>query len=289
MKGVVCWFVLLGLAPVLGADSPFVFRKAGPGSVELTETGKPVYVYNYGMILKEGVPEDRRRSSYLHPVYAPDGTVVTDDFPRDHYHHRGIFWTWPVVNIADEEYDLWSIRGIGQRFVRWSTQKVDRYSARLGVENGWYVDHRKVMTETVEVIAHRAEADRRTLDFKLTFEALAAPVKIAGEQAGKGYGGFCIRFGPRKDTVIRTDTGRETEDTNLAPHPWAELEGTFEGGRAGARIEIDPANPGFPNGWCLRHYGFLGVNFPGLQAWTLEPGKPLALKYRVTVYSAAAK
>jgi len=33
------------------------------------------------MILKEGVAEDRRRSSYIHPLYSPDGTLITDDFP----------------------------------------------------------------------------------------------------------------------------------------------------------------------------------------------------------------
>ena len=81
--------------------------------------------------------------------------------------------------------------------------------------------------------------------------------------------------------MLRTDAGVEAKDTDMAPHRWAELEGTFEGGRAAARVDIDPSHPGFPNGWCLRHYGFLGVNYPGLQPITLQPGKPLTLKYRV--------
>jgi hypothetical protein len=140
--------------------------------------------------------------------------------------------------------------------------------------------------ETVEIVTHPARSNRRELDFTLSIEALGQPVQIAGQQDGKGYGGFCIRYADREDTVVRTDAGREAKDTNLVPHPWAELEGTFGGRRAGARIDIDPANPGFPNGWCLRHYGFLGVNFPGLKPYTLEPGKPVILKYRVTVNAA---
>ena len=56
------------------------------------------------------------------------------------------------------------------------------------------------------------------------------------------------------------------------------------GGRlAGARITIDSANPGYPNGWCLRNYGFLGVNFPGLDYYTLAPGTPLVMRFRVTL------
>ncbi|MBI3697848.1 MAG: PmoA family protein, partial [Acidobacteria bacterium] len=62
-------------------------------------------------------------------------------------------------------------------------------------------------------------------------------------------------------------------------------EGTFQGRRAGARIDVDPANPAAPNGWCLRRYGFLGVSFPALETYTLEHGRPLVLKYRVTVFS----
>jgi hypothetical protein len=93
---------------------------------------------------------------------------------------------------------------------------------------------------------------------------------------------------PRTETVIRTDAGVEKGDSNMAPHPWAELEAWFGGRRAGARVTIDPSHPGYPNGWCLRYYGFLGVNYPGLDSYTLAPGRPLVMKYRVTVYAGAA-
>ncbi len=49
----------------------------------------------------------------------------------------------------------------------------------------------------------------------------------------------------------------------------------------------DESNPGFPSQWCLRHYGFVGASFPGktveVDGYTLEPGKPLTLKFRVRV------
>lgn len=278
-------WALLSLAMSLPAQAPFAFHESGSGSLELTENGKPVFVYNYGMMLKPGVPESRRRSTYLHPVYAPDGPVLTDDFPADHYHHRGISWMWPVVTIEGRRYNLWEIEGIRQRFIRWTARQTDRASARLGVENGWYVGERQVLRETVEILVHPAAANRRQLDFTLRFEAIGAPIDIAGTpDQQKGYGGLCFRFAPREETILTTDAGRETKDTNLAPHPWAEIEGRFQGRWAGARIDIDPSHPGFPNGWCLRHYGFLGVSFPGLEPYTLAPGRPLVLKYRLTVF-----
>ena len=61
------------------------------------------------------------------------------------------------------------------------------------------------------------------------------------------------------------------------------LEALSSGRRAGARETLDPAHPGYPNGWCLRYYGFLGVNYPGLESLTLAPGRRLTLKCRVTL------
>ncbi len=268
---------------MLVAASPFSFRETAE-RVELTEGGRPVLVYNYGMVLKEGVPESRRRSSYVHPLWAPDGTVVTDDFPRDHYHHRGIFWSWPVVRVGGRTYDLWTIRGIHQKFVRWKAREAGAETARLAVENGWFVEDRQVVREEVEILVHRTAGPARQVEFALAFEALREPVEIAGEQLDrKGYGGFSVRFAPRTGTRIVTEGGVETRDTDMARHRWAQLEALYEGRPATLRIEIDPQNPGFPNGWCLRHYGFLGVNYPGLEMHTLVPGKPLRMRYRVTV------
>jgi hypothetical protein len=273
----------LWVASLAGAQSPFAFREIAPGRLELSENGRPVFVYNYGMQLKEGVPEDRRRACYLHPVWTPGGTIVTDDFPADHYHHRGIFWAWPRVKVGDTTLDLWSIRGLHQKFIRWRGRQTLADRALLEVENGWFAGERQIANETVTITAYRTEGSARRLEFTLTLEA-REPVEIAGEPAQqKGYGGFSIRFGPRRETVIRTDSGIEREDSNMVPHRWAELEGDFQGRRAAVRIELDPAHPGYPNGWCLRHYGFLGVNYPGLQPLRLEPGRPLRLAYRVLI------
>jgi len=276
-------FLLGALTPVWAA-SPFAFRETGTGSVELLEKGKPVYVYNYGMQLKEGVPESMRRCCYLSPVYTPDGVVVTDDFPKDHFHHRGIFWSWPVVKVGGNTYDAWAVKSASDRFVRWLVRDENAGGkARLKVENGWFVGDKKIIRETVEILTRKANQGRRELDITLTFEALDEPVAIAGQQNGKGYGGFSIRFAPRESTVVRTEAGSEAKATDLVPHPWAELEGTYAGNRAVTRVDIGQSNPAYPDGWCLRHYGFLGVNFPGLEPFTIEPGKPLVLKYRVTV------
>ncbi len=286
--------LLAGFACTLFAAGPeptgFTFRELNDVSLELSEKGQPVFVYNFGMILKEGFPETMRRSTYLHPVYLPDGTVITDDFNRDHPHHRGISWMWPVVEVDGQTYDLWTVGGIRQKFVRWVARDARPALAVLSVENGWYIGERKVVKESVEIRVQPAEAGRRVMDFTLQFEALGGPVEIAGTpDQKKGFGGFCFRFAPRdggkERTVIRTDQGVAKQDGVMAVHPWAQVEGSFQGRPGGGRIDDDPSNPGAPNGWLMRHgFGFLNVSYPGLKPHRLATGQPLTLKYRVTLF-----
>ena len=269
---------LAGAAP-LAASPGFTWRDVSPASVELSYNGHPALVYNYGMMLKPGVPENYRRADYIHPVYSPSGVVVTDDFPKDHFHHRGISWMWPVVRVDGQEYDPWAVRGLPARFVRWIAREAGSRSARIAAENGWFLGDRRVVKETAEIGAAPG-----VIRLALTLEAIDRPVEICGTAEGnKGYGGFSFRFAPRKDTVVRTDKGVEEKDTDMIPHPWAELSGTYVEGKATARVKDDQSNPGYPNGWCLRHYGFLGVNYPGRTPVKLAPGKPLRLRYRITL------
>jgi hypothetical protein len=274
------------------ASSPFAFREVGSTGLELSENGKPVFVYNFGMILADGFPEDMRRSSYLHPVFAPNEALLTDDFNADHPHHRGISWMRPEVSVDGKKGDIWMVKNYQQRFVRWKSRDAEATLARVAVENGWFDGDRLFVKEDVEIVAHTAAGDQRVLDFSLRFEAIDRPVQIAGTSEGKkGFGGFCFRFAPRdggiEQTIIRTEAGIMKRDGVLSPHPWAEIAGVFHGKAAGARIEDQPSNPGYPkNGWLLRHgFGFLNVSYPGLEPITLEPGKPLELKYRVTLFA----
>jgi len=273
--------LLLTAAPL--AMAQFVWSESSPASLQLTDGGKPVFTYNFGTMLKDGAPADRARCCYLHPVYAPNGVVLTDDFPKDHYHHRGISWMWPVVTVDGKTYDLWTIKGILARFEKWNQKPVGGGRAVVSVQNGWYVGERKIVEEQVEIVAHPVVGGSRELEFTLRFRAVADGVTLAGSQDGKGYGGFNIRFAPRESTILDTGEKRDAADSDLRPNAWAELSANFGGKPAAARITVDPSTPGYPNGWCLRHYGFLGANYPGLKPVALARNKDIVMKYRVSL------
>ncbi len=167
MKYAIPLIMLVSLVQLAWAQSPFAFKEVGTTGLELSENGKPVFVYIYGMTLADGFPEAMRRSSYLHPVYAPDGTMLTDDFNKDHPHHRGISWMWPEITVDGKKGDIWTVKGYKQRFVAWKAKDTEGKTARLAVENGWYDGERKFVKENVEIIAHPAANDTRVMDLHI--------------------------------------------------------------------------------------------------------------------------
>jgi Family of unknown function (DUF6807) len=114
-------FFLLPTTQSIVVKSAFKIQELDGKSLKILDGQSPVLVYNHGDITDEKVPADesrRTRACYVHPVWGLQGEVLTDDFPKDHYHHHGIFWSWPHVGIGDKEYDLWMYKNIKQQFVR---------------------------------------------------------------------------------------------------------------------------------------------------------------------------
>jgi hypothetical protein len=263
------------------------WKDLGGGRLQLLDRGKPALIYNYGPQLPKGVPADRRRASYIYPLWTPAGVSMMDDFPKDHYHHRGLFWGWPVVEVNGKSYDLWKdFKGIENRMDRWLEKKAGSDKAVLAVENGWYVPEAggRIVKETVRIHAGPATASERVLEITVELEATRGPVTLKGSQEKrKSYGGVSVRFAPRTGTRITADSGVIAKDEDLGSHTWAALEADYPG-KVLLRIDSDPSNPGgAAQQWCLRHYGFVGASYPGQAGITLEKGRPLRLRYQVTV------
>ena len=268
------------------AASQFTWKNSD-GRVTLVENGKPALTFNPGAQLPAGVPEDRRRCCYIYPLWTPAGVSLTDDFPKDHYHHRGLFWSWPHVDTGSGHFDLWMLKGISPRNVSVRTS-VREGRAHLDAVNEWVAAEKPIVREHVRLTVHPVRDGAREFDVELRILALHEAVTLSGSaETGKSYGGLGARFAPHDAVLMRSDAGAIARDEDLNPHAWAEFEAAFEGQRALLRITPDAANPGAPNQWCAREYGFLGASFPGrtdaVRSYTIQPGKPLVLRFRVRV------
>ncbi|MBN2505292.1 MAG: PmoA family protein [Verrucomicrobia bacterium] len=270
-------------ADAADASAEFRWGAVDEQSLGLWEGAQPVLVYNHGVRRKAGVPADRARSTYVHPIYGLDGEVLTDDFPKDHYHHRGLFWAWPHVEVGGKESSLWDLRGIEQRWVKWLRRDTRPGCAVLGVENGWFVGDRQVLREEFWCRVGRATAESRGLDVELTLVPLEQPVVLRGAE-GKSYGGLTLRFAPGKATAITTSQGRGKADLAMTRLTWADLSARFANRESGAAIFIAPDHPDYPPTWLTRHYGVLCVGWPGVKALTLPAGRPAICRYRLWLH-----
>ncbi|MGO9109647.1 MAG: DUF6807 family protein [Thermoguttaceae bacterium] len=277
-----------------GPGSPaFAFSADSPASLRLSEQKHAVLVYNHGVITDEQVPPNdsrRSRACYIHPLWGLSGEVLTDDFPKDHYHHHGVFWAWPHVEVGNEKHDLWMHRDIAQKSVRWLGQDTGALAAVLGLENGWFVGDRKVMIERVWIQAARATPTARALDLDFTWIPIGRPITLRGAE-GKSYGGLNVRFAvaSEKDSVITVPAGASPNDLPDTPLPWADLTCKFAGATqpSGAAIFVPRDHPNYPPTWLTRHYGALCIGWPGVKGKTFEPGKPIHLHYRLWIHPTA--
>ena len=267
--------------------SAFRVEDDGNGALAMFEGGELVLRYLYG--IQQPPPEatpDRARSSYISPVMGLDGEQLTEDFPKDHYHHRALFWAWPTFSVGGATHDHYHIDGIWTRFERWLDQQAGAACARIGVQNGWYRPDRKVGSEVVELTVWRAGEIGRAIDISLTWTA-HEPLALSGRPE-VGYGGFSIRFPDRQNSVVSFPDGPQ-ENSDMKESPWGDLSAVFPGGRAksGISILVGPDNPDAEPGWTIRGgdtYGFLGASWPGTEIHNFEPGKPVTARHRIWVH-----
>src|SRR5262245_20143036 len=102
--------VTLILCPLAGhAQAPSAWRAVtNDEGVWLQEGDTKVLFYQRRPKAKDG---KFARANYVHPLLDLDGEPLTEDFPADHLHHRGIFWAWHQVLIGDKAIgDPWALK-----------------------------------------------------------------------------------------------------------------------------------------------------------------------------------
>ena len=276
----------LSACAVLAA--PFAWIKdPEAGRVVLLEGDQPVLRYNYGDQLPPGVDPRYTRSCYVHPIHGLDGEVLTDDFPPDHYHHRGLSWMWPSVRIGDDtrSYDLWHIRGIRQHFDQWIERSANPYQAILAAQHRWKIGDQTVALETMRLVIHRADDLGRAIDVELRIVAGDQPLHLHGA-ADKGYGAFCLRYASRQETLLTTIFGPLREDSLEQWYEWTDLSARFAKRElfSGIAVFSHPHSADYGSSWILRHYGFVGTSWPGLDTITIPAGESFMLRHRLYLH-----
>ncbi|MBE7169625.1 MAG: PmoA family protein [Williamsia sp.] len=87
-----------------------------PVSVQTTADGflisvgkKPVLFYHTAVAPPPpDSPAYYARSGFIHPVYSPSGSILTDDFPAGHAHQHGVMMAWTSTQYKGTQRDFWN-------------------------------------------------------------------------------------------------------------------------------------------------------------------------------------
>lgn len=245
---------------------------------------------------RKALPDGRAaRSNYFHPLYDLDGNVLTEDFPKDHIHHRGIFSAWHQVRINGKTVqDQWVNRDSFWT-VRDAQPASDGDSASLALRIDWesplFTDakgqRRPFVEERSVTRVHRAAGAIRKIDFHQRLTALVDGVEIGGSDDPKGYGGFSFRVVMPADIRFRGVQGAVTPIENaVAPSPWMDLSWSAgASGTSGLTVLTHPSTTGFPQPWILRARGSMqNAVYPGRQPTAIARDRPVILRYRIVLH-----
>lgn len=264
------------------------------GRVDLMEGDAVVLSYNYhtvsppeGMLEKvqpNNLKYAQPRSDYIHPLFGPDGEILTDDWSPDHPHHRGIYWAWPEVDYKGERGDLHALQRVFSR----PTGKVDVRSgdgfAEVEAENVWkWEDNTPIVREVVTIRAYPAENNGRFVDLKFCFTAIEEDVTLARRQTNL-YGGVNVRLSPVRELEIVKQIDVQDATPRQA---WADSIGIRRGGTQSVGVAIFPkaTNSQYPGEWIdYPELPWLQPTFPTAGTrYTLKKGEPLVLEYRLWI------
>jgi len=273
-------------------QAPPPVMKAATGNAEgclLSEEGSPVLNYRWQPVAAPtGVDPKYARGDYIHPLYGPSGEVLTDDFPKDHPHHRGVWWSWPVTRWKNEVRDIWAVVGVWSRPKSLMNNTDGPVFGEYRAVNLWkWGDRHSIVGEVVSIQAFQQAGPGRFVDVELELIGHEDGVAIGGRPHG-GYGGFAFRAAPTKEQKIV----RHVDPPDVKPRrSWLDYSGLFPGGKqvAGVAIFEHPTNPKYPN--VLLEYP--GINcvmpaFPGEAEVPIPKGKTLTLKHRLWIHPGRA-
>ncbi len=271
------------------ATGRMTIRSAAAGSFDVAEGPAPVLRFNHGTVpVPQGIPAHYARGDYISPLFGPDGETLTDDYPRDHPHHRGVSWSWPVTRWKDEVRDIWAVRGVWARPVAVRRTVAGPVAAVVEAESVWkWSDRDPIVREEVVIRAFRQTGRCRFVDVEVRLTALADGVAIGGRPKA-GYGGFGLRAAPADGREIIAHHDPEGAKPRRA---WLDYSGLFAGGngRSGVTIFEHVGNPDYPSE--LHQYpacNYVMPAFPGPREVPLKKDEPLVLKHRLWIHSGTA-
>lgn len=79
------------------------------GNITVMAGKKKLFTYHSQVVAPPAdSPAYYQRSGFIHPLYSPNGSVLTDDFPAGHAHQHALFAAWTNTTFKKSFVDFWN-------------------------------------------------------------------------------------------------------------------------------------------------------------------------------------
>jgi hypothetical protein len=245
-----------------------------------------------------GIDTAFKKSGFIHPLYTPQGQILTRIQPPDHYHHYGIWDPWTHILYKGDTIDCWNlaVRKGTQRFAKFSSIISGPVFAQYQALQQHVAFHKDgteevFLNELQTARIYHSDSNYYLLDITIELTpATSYPVTLLAYR----YGGLGWRATPewnRDNSEVLTSEGKDRRHSDNTKARWCIVQGSL-GAYGGAAMLSSPSNFNHPE--PLRIWpdssngrGDLFANFSPTKDsnWLLEPGHTYTLHYRWVVFN----
>lgn len=311
----VLWFILSGETPQ-NTTRKFVLSvgSAAPeiSGIKLTDNSKaltiqigkqPVLSYVYQTVSPpEGVDPLYKRSGFIHPLWSPEGEVLTRIQAPDHYHHYGIWNPWTLTFVGKREVDFWNLmKGQGTvRFAGFVSQTEGPVftgfrSLQQHIDFGAKGGDAIAMNELFDVRAWNTGNSQFLIDYTSTLNTpLDSGILLAAYRYGGGIGYRATEKWHKDNSSVLTSEGKDRKDADGSNARWCIVEGesATKEGRSGILFLSYPANRMHPEPmrvWPIDANGGRGDMYFEFcpirhKDWKIDKGNDYTLRYRLVIF-----
>lgn len=317
-EGVMLWWVLEGKTkagakrtyelrsgPIEEPTDPKVKTVRSDKVLTIQVNGKNALQYNFATVPPpEGVSRIYERSGFIHPLWSPQGEVLTRIQPPDHYHHVGLWNPWTHTEFAGREIDFWNLvkaQGTVKFNTLISTTSNQLYGGFRAIHD--HIDLNAPTSQGSQVVL-KEEWDVRVwntgdgtdpgwiVDFTSTYNCATDSILTIKEYRYQGFGFRATEKWDDNTAQLLTSEGKNKGDGNATRARWCDIRGISDFGTSGILMMTHPSNYNFPEPIRIWPVGsnegkenvFFNFNPTMDRDWILRPGYLYRLKYRMYIY-----
>jgi hypothetical protein len=310
------WFVLKGVS-VKNTEKQFVLKLEEKSPVDQSKIAikkdyrdmslmlneKPILKYRFAVTYPpEKIDPIFKRSGFIHPLYSPEGEVLTRIQAPDHYHHYGIWGPWTHTHIGDRQVDFWNL-GEGQGTVKFAGFLTEDEGAiysgfealQQHIDFGAKGEDQVAMNEILDVRAWNIGEGVWMVDYTTSINSpLKNGILLDAYRYGGGIGFRATEKWQKDNCTVLTSDNKTRIDADGSFAKWCIVEGesATKEGRSGILFMSHPSNRMHPEPmrvWPLdanagrgdMYFEFVPIRH---EEWKLEPKQNYTLKYRMIIF-----